>query len=525
MYKNKYSSYLLLIPAVIAFLLALYPTLTNGWPLSFDIFWHVHVAKIYSTYGLVFIDPGIDPVSQSFFIYYPPLFHLALATFGNLLNIDYFQLVRFLQPFVAFSLILSVTLVSKKFYGLLAGFSAGILLLSSLLFGRFLLTLPENFALIFLLFAVYFLYLVMHDRNYKYLAVVGLLLVLIASTHLGALLSTVIIFASFLIIGFKKYVSIFNHHRKLVALLLLVIGIIIALLLIFKLQSINYVLQNWLTTIGTLLITVDVRPISFLGYLRNIGLLVLVFGLVGFVLALAKRRVKDLMLILWVLSMFLLSLSYLAGLNVISYRILIYLILPLSILGGCGVSYIYHKLRQGNLFKNRNYIPQIDKKHKASLFLIIIIILSVFQGILTVTSQDIVEFDLKTDWGLVKIAPPTNSEIEVSNWFKQNGNRSKVVLTNNYYLGMFLTATTDQPFDYKDFHLLGYQTDHKPVFIEKRIGYILYDKTLKYISHNETAVHWVNNVIYYNDSNLIIPSYARIVFENENYTVVELVLD
>jgi hypothetical protein len=157
MYKNKYSSFLLLIPAVLAFLLALYPTLINGWPLSFDIFWHVHVAKVYSTYGLVFIDPGIDPVSQSFFIYYPPLFHIALGTLGNLLNIDYFQLVRVLQPFVAFSIILSVTFVGKKFYGLLAGFSAGILILSSLLFGRFILTLPENFALIFLLFAVYFL--------------------------------------------------------------------------------------------------------------------------------------------------------------------------------------------------------------------------------------------------------------------------------------------------------------------------------------------------------------------------------
>jgi hypothetical protein len=354
---------------------------------------------------------------------------------------------------------------------------------------------------------------------------VGLLLVLIASTHLGALLSTAIIFASFLIIGFKKYISLFNHQRKFVALILMVIGLIIALLLIFKLQSINYIIQNGLTSVNALLITVDGRPISFLGYLRNIGLLVLVFGLVGFILALTKRRVKDLMLILWVLSMFLLSLSYLTGINVISYRILIYLILPLSILGGCGVSYIYHQLRQGNLFKKRNYIPQIDKKHKASLFLIIIFLLSIFQGILTVTSSDTVEFDLKTDWGVVKIAPPTNSEIEVSNWFKQNGNRSKVVLTNNYYLGIFLTATTEQPFDYKDFHLLGYQTDHKPVFIEKRIGYILYDKTLKYLSHNETAVHWVDNVIYYNDSNLIIPSYARIVFENENYTVVELILD
>jgi hypothetical protein len=525
MFENKYSRYFLLIPGIIAFFLALYPTLTNGWPLSFDIFWHVHLAKVYSTYGLVFIDPLIDPVSQNFFIYYPPLYHLALSSVVNLFNIDYFQLSRILQPFIALFIILSVTYIGNKMYGFLAGFSAGFLLLSSLLFSRFLLTLPENIALIFLMFTIYFLYLVINDRNYKYLIIVGLLLVLVALTHLGALLSLAIIFTSFLIVGIIKYISIIKNHQKLTALVLMVLGLIIAFLLIFKLQSINYVLQNLLTTIGTLLITVDGRPISFLGYLRNIGLLVLVFGLVGLVLALTKRRVKDLILILWFLSMFLWSLSYLAGINVISYRILIYMILPLSILGGCGVSYIYHQLMQGTLFKKRNYIPQINKEHKASLFLITIIILSVFQGILTVTSSDTVEFDLKTDWGIVKIAPPTPSEIEVSNWFKQNGNKSKVVLTNNYYLGIFLAATAEQPFNYKDFHLLGYQTDHKPVFIEKRIGYILYDKTLKYISHNETAVHWVNNVIYYNDSNLIIPSYSRVVFENENYTVVELILN
>jgi hypothetical protein len=245
---------------------------------------------------------------------------------------------------------------------------------------------------------------------------------------------------------------------------------------------------------------------------------------VGFILALQKRRVKDLVLVLWVLSMFLFSLSYLVGVNVISYRILIYMIIPLSILGGCGVRYIYHKLRENGLFKG-NFIPRIKSKHKASLFLILIFLIATLQGILTVTSPSMVEFDLKTDFGMVKIAPPTPSEIEVSNWFKQNGNKSEVVLTNNYYLGIFLAATTGQPFDYKDFHLLGYQTDHIPTFMEKRIGYILYDKTLKYVSHNETTVHWVDNVIYYNDSSLIIPTYANIVFENQNYTIVELHYD
>lgn len=524
MFKNRYSSFLLFIPAILAFSLALYPTLTNQWPLSFDIIWHVHIAKIYSTYGLIFTDPLIDPVSQGVSIYYPPLFHLMLGAVSNLLNADYFQLARFLQPFIAFSVVLSATYIGKKMYGLLTGISAGFLVLSSLLFSRFVLTLPENFALIFLIFALYFFYLVINDKKYEYSIIVGLLLVLIALTHLGALLSILIIMASFLIIGIKRYILVFNRHRALITVILTVTGLIITLLLIFKHQLIFDVLQKGFTSLGLLLITVDTRPISFLGYLRNIGPLVLLFGLVGFILALQKRRVKDLVLVLWVLSMFLFSLSYLVGVNVISYRILIYMIIPLSILGGCGVRYIYHKLRENGLFKG-NFIPRIKSKHKASLFLILIFLVATLQGILTVTSPSMVEFDLKTDFGMVKIAPPTPSEIEVSNWFRQNGNKSEVVLTNNYYLGIFLAAITGQPFDYKDFHLLGYQTDHIPTFMEKRIGYILYDKTLKYVSHNETTVHWVDNVIYYNDSSLIIPTYANIVFENQNYTIVELHYD
>ena len=51
-------------------------------------------------------------------------------------------------------------------------------------------------------------------------------------------------------------------------------------------------------------------------------------------------------------------------------------------------------------------------------------------------------------------------------------------------------------------------------------AYLYDDETKKKVKPSIEA-----SVIYYNDSSLIIPSYAKIVYENENYTIVELNYD
>ena len=43
--------------------------------------------------------------------------------------------------------------------------------------------------------------------------------------------------------------------------------------------------------------------------------------------------------------MILLSKAYWFGINVISYRVLVYLLIPLSILGGFGLSQVYYKFK------------------------------------------------------------------------------------------------------------------------------------------------------------------------------------
>ncbi|HEX3013592.1 MAG TPA: hypothetical protein VHO92_04905, partial [Methanobacterium sp.] len=154
---KKIYSISFIIPAIAVFFIALIPTLNYQWPLSWDIIYHVQYAKIYAQYGFVLTDPLLNaPYGQN--ISYPPLFHFLIVCLGALLKIDYFQLARFMQPFLAMFIVLSVSYVAKKIYGNIAGISAGFLVISSYLIARIILPIPENLALIFLPLAVYFYY-------------------------------------------------------------------------------------------------------------------------------------------------------------------------------------------------------------------------------------------------------------------------------------------------------------------------------------------------------------------------------
>ena len=99
------------------------------------------------------------------------------------LNIDYFQAAHLLQPLLAFLTVLSVSYVAKKFYGNVAGISAGFLMISSYLFGRLVSPLPETMALIFVPLAVYFYYKSVEDKKYLYALISGILFILVVLTH------------------------------------------------------------------------------------------------------------------------------------------------------------------------------------------------------------------------------------------------------------------------------------------------------------------------------------------------------
>ena len=82
-------------PAVVMFFLALLPTLKYGYPLSWDIYYHTHMAHLYLEHGFTYFDPlTYAPFGRP--IFYPPLFQYLLAAVGVLFYQDILTFYRVL---------------------------------------------------------------------------------------------------------------------------------------------------------------------------------------------------------------------------------------------------------------------------------------------------------------------------------------------------------------------------------------------------------------------------------------------
>ncbi len=511
-----------IIPAIAVFFIALIPTLKYGWPLSWDIIYHVQYAKIYTQYGFVLTDPLLNaPYGQN--INYPPIFHFLIAGLGTLLKIDYFQIARFMQPFLAMFIVLSTSYVANKFYGKIAGISTGFLIISSYLLSRIILPLPENLALIFLPLAVYFYYKSLDEGVLKYALIAGFIFILTLLTHLVApeVLLLVVTLFTILTLILNRDISVLKNYGVFLSfsLILLIMGLIAILLLKPDLFS-------SITHQGLALVSSGIRlnynqPMGALAYIKNIGVLVLIFAVIGGIFALKKMERKHIFIFIWILAMFLLSNAYWFGINTVTYRVLIYLLIPLSILGGFGLSQVYYKLKDYNIFSSRSF---------RSLFLISIFALSTFLGVLTVEDPEIAIFGSTTKFGYIQISPPGDSEMDMAKWFDENGNKSRSVLVSNIYAGYFLATESEMPIHFK-FENFNNSTP-KSVFEKEKIGYIVYDKRLTFTSENKTidmklAYSLFGPLYYFNKDihthiNEIIPDYAKVVYENDDFIICQV---
>jgi hypothetical protein len=525
MLENQHIKKLLWIfPGIITFFIALIPTLTYQWPLTFDIFVHVQIAQVYSHYGFTLIDPLIDPPTGTP-IAYPPLFSMLLLFLGTILKIDYFTIARILQPIFAMSIVLSVSYIAKKFYGDIAGISAGFLILSSFLFGRILTPLPETMALIFMPLAIYMYYRAVVDEKYKYAIISSILfLVIIFTQQAATLLLLLVITAIAVIMGiYRRKKRFFTSY--LLFLSLPIITAVIGLVAIFIISPgfFGKILTYGFTAVTGYSTSLPVNEsISDFKYIAYLGI-VLIFVIIGAGIAVKRRENKDLLLIIWIVIIFIMSKAYWFGVNVYTLRLLVYLLLPLSIMGGMGLSYLYSD------FKKKEF----PSKSFRSAFLIAIFVISSLFAVSTVTDPKfpyIPKYDLGTaDMANPQIVPPSTSDLDMANWFTENGNKNKSVLITNIYSGRILLALTGQPIatinSMAPYYLDGKKTT--PILTSKientSIGYLVYDKRLRFTSQNVTSNVKYQNFVYYSvDIHTIIPSYARIVHENDNYIICEL---
>jgi hypothetical protein len=525
-FKSKnLSALLIIIPAVIIFLIALIPTIKYQWPLSYDVFTHIRYAQLYSSFE--YIDPlyiiylGKGVGTGGIPSIYPPLFHFLIIFIGALFKTDYFQVARFLQPVLAGLIILSITYVGSKFYGIITGVSAGFLVLSSNLLTRIVLPLPENFALIFVPLVIYFSYLSIKSKERKYAIISGLLFLITALSHPGVIIPiflVVTIYTVFILLFYRECKLVVNYLLWILIPLTSLILIVTTILFIAPKLSLITLAQDFLRLFNS-----GSRPLGILHYLYQWGILVSIFSLVGIIISLKKRNPLNFLLIIWFVVVFLLSFTYLIGIPIISYRLLIYMLIPLSILGGLAITSIASKLDERK--KTKIFNIKIS-----TIFLVLIFSLCTLQGVLTLENPKNFIFKSESDnqFGNIIIAPPTNSEVEVINWFKQNGDKNKSVVISNNYFGRVLLVTTGQPIDIYDFDdILKGKTTLKNLR-GYNVGYLVYDKTLNFTSSNSTpdvVVYGQSPLFYYNTNigiDNMVPNYAKKVYENKDYIIYEV---
>ena len=507
-----------------AFLIALIPTLTNQWPLTLDIFYHIHIAQIYSHYGFTLIDPLVNPPVGTP-INYPPLFSLLIVFLGAVLKINYFQVARLIQPFMAFFIVLSVSYVGKKFYGDIAGISAGFLILSSYLFSRVVSPLPESLALIFVPLVIYFYYRAINSKTYKYALLSSLLFFIVILTHQE---TTLILFTVVTIITvvtglLNREITFLKRILKNYALFLS-LPLIAALILYITSIIIHPIFaNNFLHTVAAeyLAPLPFSDPISDLKYVAYLGI-VLIFALIGSIVALKRRDCRDIFILVWIIVIFFVSKSYLIGVNVYTIRLLIHLLLPLSIVGGLGLNYLYNDYKK----------TEFPSKSIRSIFLITIFLISTLFAITTVTDtnfQIIPHYNTEpygtNDVQIPQIAPPTSSDTQLAAWFEKYGDKKSVVVSNNYETNQFILTTTGQPIAdvISSEHVImwGFRTSE---LTQKNIGYFVVDKRLNFSSNTTPVIDHGAFIFFNNNGNLTsqLQSNFKLVYQNQDYMVYKI---
>ncbi len=479
----------------------------------------MRAAEVFSQYGLIFVDPMINQPSGTPMMY-PPLFSLVLVFIGSILKIDYFLAARILQPILAFFTVLSVSYVAKKFYGDIAGISAGFLVMSSYLFTRLVSPLPETMAIIFVPIIVYLYYQSVVTKKYKYALMASFLFLVVLLTHQSTTSLLFLIITSItVVLGILKRDKIYLISYALFISIPLVSALVVTAVAFLLFPAFAHkILAYTITLIKTSVPYND--PISNSKYLVYIGI-VIIFMIIGSIQALRRRATKDLFLIIWVVVIFLMSKSYWFGVNVYTIRFLVHLLLPLSIIGGMGLSYLYLNYKK----------TEFPSKSIRTIFLISIFVISALFAIVTVTEsnfQVIPQYNTQpygsTQLIVPQLAPPTMSDAELANWFNQYGDNKSAIVSNNYETNLFLVSTTNQPIAnvQSSRYIIG-RGFNSSELVQKNIGYFVLDKRLTFSDINKKTI--VSGFIYYNTNYNVtssLPKNSQLVYQNQYYIVFKI---
>ena len=484
-------NYYLFIPVLLALFLALIVTLSSDWPLSWDIYAHISYALTYVNNGITAIDPLLNaPEGKA--IGYPPLFHIVLIIVSSLSTLNFIDTARLLQVLLSVFNVATIVFIASKFHDKTTGFMAGLLILSSFMFSRFLLPIPETWAMIFFSLAVYFYYKSTVESKFNYALLTALFSLLVLAAHfssfvyLGVLL-TIMMVAQTLIL--RNSDAVVYYLGAFVPVLL--VGIV-AMVFMFMFSP------SHLTQILGGAVGLANNPFDlFMGqsamglerYVRCVGILPLVFAGIG--LYYSFKNKECLFVTAWALVAFFFTNAHWFGVPVYTFRMLIYLMVPLVILGGYALSKIISILKTSN-------------KQLALILIVTMIILSFGFGFVNINDSSVKYSNAQTEKSTFQIAPPTSDEVEVIKWFESQNTTNKSILTNNLFFGTMISSVDKIPLHYS-FDIYTNQSLTKSSVSSlnnQSIGYIVYDKNL---TLNDSDKYGKPEVIFVNGS--YYPSY------------------
>lgn len=520
--KDKYH---LLIPMLLSLVLVLIVTLLNNYPLSWDVYTHINYSLAYLHDGITSVDYLLNaPAGKT--IGYPPMFHFLLIIVSFITHTSLVDGAKIIQILSVVFNVFAVGYVATKILDKKVGFFAAILLLSSFMFTRFLLPIPESLAVFLFIFAVYFYYMASTEADYRYSFLAAIFSVLILLTHISTfvyLMVLLVILALVQTFILKKLDAAEYYLYIVIPIFFMGILGLLALLVISP-SHFGQIVKGMFSLIANPgNIFMGQIAMGLERYLRCVGIIPLAFSIIGLYYSFSKR--EYLFVSLWALVAFVITNLHWFGVPVYTFRLLLYLIVPMVILGAYGVVNIIDKIKT-------------QEKQWVNIFVIALIILSFGVGLMHIMDDSVTHFSSTTEESTYQIAPPTSDEQEVIDYFKNENEHNKSILSNNLFFATVISSTDEIPVHY-GFDVYTNKSLSKSSSASlhnEQIGYILYDKSL--IMKNSTNngrldVRFVNGSYYptyyftkeINDNNfntIKLPASQK-TFENDRFIICKII--
>lgn len=518
---NLKEKYYLYVPVLLALIFAIVVTVSNDFPLSWDIYTHINYALAYMHGGITNTDYLLNaPYGKS--IGYPPLFHILLIAVSSLFGSDFVFGAKVLQILFVVLNVSVITYIASRFYDSRSAMFAGLLLLSSFMFTRFLLPIPESLAMIFFTMAVYSYYKSTYEDSYIYSILTAVLSLLTLVTHFS---SFVYLMVLLFVLMFVQLVNL----RSFAGLKHYVLTVVpIFLLAAVGLVGLFVISPSHLSGVLSGIVAIVHNPFDlFMGqvamglerYVRCVGILPLVFG--GLALYIVAVRREFYFVTLWALVAFLFTNLHWFGVPVYTFRLLLYFIVPLVMLGGYALSAVYEVLSEQGVKYQR-------------IFVLVLIILSVGLCTFHINDSSVTIFSASSEQSTFQISPPTSDEQELINFFKSEETENKSIIINNLYLGTVISSIDEIPVHYGfDVYTNKSLTKSSADSLNKeQIGYIIYDKKLimqnnsdydyldvRYVNGSFYPSYYFTNEITQTNFNNIKLQFTTKIFENERFIV------